>query len=151
MRTLTALIGLAALTVAAACATGGGGEPVYTTLPGRATLDLPYSDAVRAGGLLFLAGTVGTRPGTRELIGGGIEAETRQALDNISANLRHNGSSTARVVKCTVYLIDMDDFAAMNAVYATYFGDKKPARTTVAVAALPLGARIEIDCIAAVP
>jgi reactive intermediate/imine deaminase len=150
MKKLIALLALAAMAVAAGCATTGAGEPVYTTLPGRATLDLPYSDAVRVGDLLFLAGTVGTRPGSRELIGGGIAAETRQALENISANLQHNGSSTARVAKCTVYLIDMGDFAAMNAVYSPFFGEKKPARTTVAVAALPLGARVEIDCIATI-
>jgi 2-iminobutanoate/2-iminopropanoate deaminase len=123
---------------------------VYYSLPERASLNLPYSDAVRTGNLLFLAGTVGTLPGTRNLPEGGIQAETRQALENVKANLERHGSSLDRAVKCTVYLADIRDFDAMNAVYRDYFPANRPARTTVGVAALPLGARIEIDCIATV-
>lgn len=122
----------------------------YTTLPDRATLNLPYSDAVRVGNLLFLSGTVGTAPGTRSLVAGGVQAETRQALENIRRNLEANGSSLDRAVKCTVFLADIADFEAMNSVYREYFPRNKPARTTVGVAGLPLGARVEIDCIATV-
>ena len=134
----------------AGCATGPAPEPAYHTLPGRATLDLPYSDAVRAGNLLFLAGTVGTAPGTRQLVPGGVAAETRQVLENIKTNLERHGSSMDQAVKCTVFLADIGDFEAMNAVYRQYFPRNKPARTTVGVAGLPLGARVEIECIASV-
>ena len=128
----------------------GSGGTAYMTLPDRATLELPYSDAVRVGNLLFLAGTVGTAPGTRTLVEGGVQAETRQALENIKRNLEHNGASLNDVVKCTVFLADIRDFDAMNGVYRQFFANNKPARTTVGVAGLPLGARVEIDCIAAV-
>jgi 2-iminobutanoate/2-iminopropanoate deaminase len=132
----------------AGCATAP--QPVYHTLPGRATLDLPYSDAVRHGNLLFLAGAVGTAPGTRQLVPGGVVAETRQVLENIKTNLELHGSSMDRAVKCTVFLADIGDFEAMNSVYRQYFPRNKPARTTVGVAGLPLGARVEIECIASV-
>ena len=133
------------LLILASCAT----SPTYHTLPARAALNLPYSDAVRAGGLLFLAGTIGSAPGSRQLVPGGIEPETRQALENVRANLEAHGSSLDRVVKCTVFLADINDFETMNKVYREFFPNNKPARTTVGVAALPIGARIEIDCIAA--
>jgi 2-iminobutanoate/2-iminopropanoate deaminase len=132
----------------AGCATAP--QPVYHTLPGRATLDLPYSDAVRVGNLLFLAGAVGTAPGTRQLVPGGVVAETRQVLENIRTNLETHGSSMDRAVKCTVFLADIKDFEAMNGVYREFFPRNRPARTTVGVAGLPLGARVEIECIASV-
>ena len=131
--------------LAVSCASA---PPAYHTLPERASLNLPYSDAVRAGGLLFLSGTIGAAPGTRQVVPGGVEAETRQALENIKANLAAHGSSLDRVVKCTVFLADIGDFETMNKVYREYFPRNKPARTTVGVAALPAGARVEIDCIA---
>lgn len=131
---------------AAGCATAP--EPSYHLLPGRATLDLPYSDAVRVGNLLFLAGTVGAAPGTRQVVPGGIEAETRQALENVKTNLETHGSSLDRAVKCTVFLADIRDFEAMNGVYRQFFPRNRPARTTIGVAALPLGARVEIECMA---
>lgn len=137
---------IAFLLVTIGCATAP--EPTYHLMPGRATLDLPYSDAVRAGDLLFLAGTVGVAPGTRQVVPGGIEAETRQALENVKANLEAHGSSLDRAVKCTVFLAEIGDFEAMNGVYRQYFTRNRPARTTVGVAALPLGARVEIECIA---
>ena len=130
---------------AASCATA----PVYQTLPERQSLNLPYSDAVRVGNLLFLSGTIGQAPGTRTLVPGGVSAETRQALENIKANVTAHGSSMDRVVKCSVFLADIGDFEAMNAVYREYFPANKPARTTVGVAGLPIGARVEIECIAA--
>lgn len=134
-----------ALLLGAGCATA----PLHQTLPERQSLDLPYSDAVRAGDLLFLSGTIGQAPGTRTLVPGGVAAETRQALENIKANLTAHGSSMDRVVKCSVFLADIADFEAMNAVYRQYFPTNKPARTTVGVAGLPIGARVEIECIAA--
>jgi reactive intermediate/imine deaminase len=126
-------------------------RPAYLTVPERAALDLPYSDAVRVGDLLFLSGTVGTAPGTRRLVAGGVGAETRAALENVKANLTAHGATLDSVVKCSVFLADIADFEAMNGVYREYFPRNKPARTTVGVAGLPLGARVEIECIAAVP
>lgn len=129
---------------AASCATA----PLYQTLPARQSLNLPYSDAVRVGNLLFLSGTIGQAPGTRTLVPGGVTAETRQALENIKANVTAHGSSMDRVVKCSVFLADIAEFEAMNAVYREYFPANKPARTTVGVAGLPMGARVEIECVA---
>jgi len=110
----------------------------------------PYSQAVVQGGLVYCSGQVALDPATKELVPGGIEAETRQVLRNLSAVLVAAGSGPARVLKTTVYLKSMDDFARMNAVYATVFGAEAPARATVAVAGLPKGALVEIDCVAAV-
>lgn len=109
----------------------------------------PYSQAVRSGREVFCSGQVALDPKTGELTGGGdVAAQTRQALENLSAVLAAAGLSFADVVKTTIFLIDMNDFAAVNGVYAEYVGETKPARTTVAVAGLPKGARVEIDAIA---
>lgn len=140
---------LAALLFIAGCTTIAV-DPQYHTLPERTALGLPYSDAVRVGDLLFLSGTVGQKPGTRQVVEGGTAAETRQALENIKTNLEAHGSSLDRVAKCTVMLLDIKDFETMNQVYREYFPRNKPARTTFGVAALPLGARVEIECIASV-
>jgi 2-iminobutanoate/2-iminopropanoate deaminase len=109
----------------------------------------PYSQGTRAGGLLFTAGQVGFDPSTGELVDGGISEQTERVLQNIRAILQAGGLDLANVVKTTVFLVDMADFAAMNTVYAQAFGDHRPARSTVAVAALPRGARVEIEAIAA--
>ena len=109
---------------------------------------LPFSSAVRVNDLLFLSGQIGARPGTRELVPGGIAAETRQTLENIKAVLEYAGSSLDRVVKCTVFLADFGDYAAMNAVYATYFPKDPPARSALGSNGLALGAAVEIECIA---
>ena len=109
---------------------------------------LPFSSAVRVGDLLFLSGQIGNVPGTRQLADGGITGQTRQALENIKALLASAGSSLDRAVKCTVFLTDVKDYAAMNAVYATYFPKDPPARSTVAARGLAGGARVEIECIA---
>ena len=108
----------------------------------------PYSQAIRAGDLLFLSGQVGLDPKTGALVEGGLEAETTRALENLAAVLEAAGAGLHRVVKTTVFLIDLGDFQAMNAIYARAFGDTRPARSTVQVSALPRGARIEIDAIA---
>ncbi|HET7424717.1 MAG TPA: RidA family protein [Gemmatimonadales bacterium] len=110
----------------------------------------PYSQALRAGGFLFTAGQVGFDPASGTLVDGGIGEQTRQVLQNIRAILEAGGSGLAQVVKTTVFLVDMADFAAMNEVYAEAFGTHRPARSTVAVAALPRGARVEIEAVAAV-
>lgn len=111
---------------------------------------IPLSQAVKCGELVFVSGNIGLRPGTWEVVPGGIEVEARQTLDNIAAVLKTAGSSLEKVVKTTVYLTDIGDFAAMNAVYRRYFPSQPPARTTVQIAALALGAHIEIEAIALV-
>ena len=118
--------------------------------PGAPRAIGPYSQGIRAGGLLFTAGQVGFDPATGELVDGGIAGQTRRVLENIRAILEAGGSGLGRVVKTTVDLVDMADFAAMNEVYAGVFGEHRPARSTVAVAALPRGARVEIEAVAAV-
>lgn len=108
----------------------------------------PYSQAIVVNGLVYTSGQTPLVPGTKSLVEGDIQAQTRQVLDNVKAILEAAGISMAKVVKTTVYLQSMSDFAAMNEVYASYFGDKPPARTTVAVAGLPLGAHVEIEAVA---
>jgi len=108
----------------------------------------PYSQAIRTENLIFTAGQVGLNPATMELVEGGLEAQTRQVLTNLKSVLESADSGLNYVVKTTVFLQNMSDFAAMNAVYAEYFPENAPARSTVAVAALPKGALIEIECTA---
>jgi len=108
----------------------------------------PYSQAVRVGDLLFTAGQIPLRPdGT--LVDGDVRSQTRQVMENLSQVLQAGGSSLDRVVKCTCFLTDMDDFAAVNEVYGSYFGDEPPARSAVQVARLPKDVGIEIEAIAA--
>jgi 2-iminobutanoate/2-iminopropanoate deaminase len=109
----------------------------------------PYSQAVRAGNLLFLAGQIPIDPATGDLTGGDITVQARQALDNIAAVLKAGGLSMADVVRTTVFLADMNDAPAMNEIYGTYFPQPYPTRATVEVARLPRDVRIEIDAIAA--
>jgi 2-iminobutanoate/2-iminopropanoate deaminase len=108
----------------------------------------PYSQAIKVGGFIFTAGQGGMDPKTGEIVAGGIEAETRQVLTNIKNILEAAGSSMDLAVKTTVYLRDMQDFTAMNGVYATFFPTNPPARTTVQAAALPRGIAVEIDTVA---
>ena len=141
-----ALIAIALGAAVAGCSSARN-EPDFLVAPEGATR--PFSPAVRAGGLLFLAGKLGT-DSSGKLAPGGIQAETRQAMENIGAELRKAGSSFDRVVKCTVFLADMAEWAAMNEVYAPFFPEgKRPARTAVAVSGLAIDARVEIECIAA--
>ena len=124
-------------------------EPVPTpSAPGAAG---PYSSAVRAGDWLTLAGQVGIDPATGKLADGGVADQTRQAMANVAAVLGDCGASLADVAKTTVFLVDMGDFPVMNDVYAEAFAGHRPARSTVAVAALPLGARVEVEVWAYVP
>ena len=120
----------------------------HYTAPGRVST-APYSDAVRVGNLLFVSGKLGTAPGSNEVVPGGIAAETRQALENIRETLEANGTSLERVVKCTVILADIQEWAEMNEVYRTFFPRNAPARTSLG-GALVRGARVEIECIATV-
>jgi 2-iminobutanoate/2-iminopropanoate deaminase len=108
----------------------------------------PYSQAIVTEDMVYTAGQVGLDPGTMEIVEGGIEAETRQVLTNLRHVLECADSGLKLVVKTTVFLQNMDDFAAMNGVYAEFFPGNPPARSTVAVAALPKGALVEIECIA---
>jgi 2-iminobutanoate/2-iminopropanoate deaminase len=109
----------------------------------------PFSQGIRINGLLFLSGQVGLEPATGKLVPGGIRAETEQVLRNLAAVLEAAGKTFTDVVRAGVFLTDIGDFSAMNAVYEKQFVQPYPARTTIAVAALPLGARVEIDLVAA--
>ncbi len=108
----------------------------------------PYSQAVRAGAFLFCSGQIPLEPASGEMVSGEIEAQARQVLENLKAVVEAAGASLDDVVKVTVYLADLADFATVNEVYEEYFGEAKPARSTIQAAALPRGARIEADCIA---
>jgi 2-iminobutanoate/2-iminopropanoate deaminase len=110
----------------------------------------PYSQAIRAGGLLFVSGQIPIDPATGQLIDGDIAAQTRRVFANLDAILTAAGASLGQVVRTTVYLADMGDFAAMNEVYGTFFEAPAPARSTVQAARLPRDARVEIDVIASV-
>jgi 2-iminobutanoate/2-iminopropanoate deaminase len=132
------------LLVIAACATSTS-RVEFRPRPGAAG---PFSEAVRAGDILFLSGVLGT-DSTGRLASGGIGPETRQALENVKAVLARNGLAMDRVVKCTAMLADIADWPAMNTVYASYFPGPKPARSAFAAGALVLGARIELECTAA--
>ncbi len=108
----------------------------------------PYAQAVRANGLLFVSGQIPLDPATGQMIEGDIAQQTLRVLENLKGIVEASGSSLERVVKTTVYLADIADFAAMNEVYARYFSENPPARATVAVKDLPRGARVEIELIA---
>lgn len=110
----------------------------------------PYSQAIRTGDLIFTAGQLGIVPETQHLAGSDIESQTRQALDNIQTILETAGSCLENVVKCTVFLADIEDFSCMNRIYSEYFAQDPPARSAVQVAALGLGALVEIEAIARV-
>jgi 2-iminobutanoate/2-iminopropanoate deaminase len=110
----------------------------------------PYSQAVRAGNLVFASGQIPTDPATGQFVPGGIAEQTEQVLRNLSAVLEAAGTGLDRVVKTTVFLAEMSDFAAMNEVYARFFSNEPPARATVAAAGLPRDARVEVDAIAVV-
>jgi len=110
----------------------------------------PYSQAIKAGGFVFVSGQLALQPGQKELTGGEIGAQTEQVIANLRAILEEAGSSLDQLVKTTVFLQNLDDFAGMNEVYAKYVGSTPPARSTVEVAKLPSGALVEIEAIALV-
>ena len=125
-------------------------EPVYLTSETTARMNLPFSDAVRVGHLLFLSGQIGNLPGTTDLAPGGIQGEARQTMENIRTVLEANGSSMDRVIKATVMLADISEWPAFNEVYVTYFPGEKPARSAFAGSGLAFGARCEVEVIATV-
>ncbi len=142
-----ALLGLATLLAGCEIEVTQDTQVEYLATPGTEDLNLPFSAAVRVDDTLYLSGALGNLPGTMELAEGGIQGETRQTMENIKATLESFGSSMDDVVKCTVFLADIGEWAAMNEVYVGYF-DNKPARSAMGVSGLALGARVEIECIA---
>ncbi|HEU0202332.1 MAG TPA: RidA family protein [Burkholderiaceae bacterium] len=111
---------------------------------------LPFSEAVRHGGTLYLSGQLGIVPGTLKLAPGGIQAEARQTMENIKTCLEAHGCSMAGIVKCTVMLADMADWPAFNEIYVSFFSGRYPARSAFGASGLAMGARVEVECIAAV-
>lgn len=111
--------------------------------------NFPFSEAVRVGDLLFLSGQIGLDPGTRKLVAGGIKEESRQTMENIKASLKAHGYAMSDVVKCTVMLADMSEFATFNEVYRSFFTKPYPARSALGASGLAFGARVEVECIAA--
>jgi len=148
-------IGCLMLALTVAC--GGRARPETAASPSAEFLTpygaptRPFSPAVRVGNMLYLSGQIGTADAASgTLVAGGIEAETRQTLENIKDVLQRTGSSMDRVVKCTVMMADMREWDRMNVVYATYFPKNKPARSALGASGLALGARVEIECWATV-
>jgi 2-iminobutanoate/2-iminopropanoate deaminase len=140
---------LLAMLAALPAMTNAGG-PKVEHFSANPDMQLPFSDAVRVGHMLYLSGKIGNVPGTRNLAAGGIAGETRQTLENIKASLEKHGSSLGEVVKCTVFLADIAEWAAMNEVYVEYFPVDPPARSALGSSGLALGARVEIECLATV-
>lgn len=144
------MIVLSCSAIAPTLAAGAAGVEFHES-ESEAMRNLPFSESVRAGDLLFLSGQVGTDPETDELVEGGIRAEARQTLENIRAALARRDLGMADVVKCTVMLADISEWAAFNEVYRTFFDAPYPARSAFAASGLALGARVEVECIAAAP
>jgi reactive intermediate/imine deaminase len=116
-----------------------------TIFPGT----VPFSEAVRVGNTLYLSGMIGVLPGTMTLVEGGLEAETRQTMDNIKATVEAHGYTMRDLVKCTAMLEDISRWGDFNAIYRTYFSDRFPARSALGTNGLALGAQVEVECIAA--
>lgn len=112
--------------------------------------NLPFSEAVRVGDIVYLSGQIGVIPGTIKIIAGGMHAEAKQTLENIQTILHTQGLSMSNIVKCTVMLADMSEWAAFNEVYASFFEQPYPARSAFGTSGLALGARVEVECIAVV-
>ncbi|MDQ6974862.1 MAG: RidA family protein [Mariprofundaceae bacterium] len=111
----------------------------------------PYSQAIAHDGILYASGQIGLLPETSQMIEGGVEAQAKQVTQNLSAVLEASGGSVNDIIKVTIFLLDMNDFPRVNAIYAAWLGEHRPARATVAVLALPLGAQVEMDLIARLP
>lgn len=149
MRRALPLALLAVVPLALACRSRGRLEVERFPSPPLSGRDLPFAEAVRVGDLLFLSGQIGNRPGTMELVPGGIGPETRQTMANIAAALERHGAGLEDVVKCTVMLADMAEWGAMNEEYVRAFpAGQLPARSALGASGLALGARVEIECVA---
>ena len=125
--------------------------PQYFPVPASGSAPLPFSEAVKLGDTLYVSGQIGNLPGTFALVPGGIGPEARRALENMQAILERHGSSLEHVVKCSVFLADIKDWPAFNAVYREFFTTQLPARSALAASGLAIGARVEVECIAYVP
>lgn len=139
---------LALLAASFACLSAHAGNVEFLTVEGAAK-GLPFSPAVRAGGQLFVSGQIGTLPGTTKLVAGGMAEEAKQTIENVKGILVANGYSLRDVVKCTVMLADMNEWAAFNEVYTAAFTPPYPARSAMGANGLARGAKVELDCIAA--
>jgi reactive intermediate/imine deaminase len=126
-------------------------EITYYQSNEMASLGLPFSDAVRVDNILYLSGVVGMIPGKMELVEGGLEAESRQIMENIQKVLQANGSSLKNAIKFTIFIDDINRWSDFNKVYVEYFPNKKPARSALGVEGLALGAAVEVECIAVIP
>ncbi|WP_288342066.1 Rid family detoxifying hydrolase [uncultured Roseivirga sp.] len=126
-------------------------EITYYQSDEMASLGLPFSDAVRVDNMLYLSGVVGMIPGKMELVEGGLEAESRQIMENIQKVLQANGSSLENAIKFTIFIDDINRWSDFNKVYVEYFPNKKPARSALGVEGLALGAAVEVECIAVIP
>ena len=142
-----------------ACGYFAGFSPVFAEPPGALQFlnsgkipspSLPFSEVVRVGNMLYLSGQIGIAPGTRKLVPGGLKEEARQTMENIKRSLEAQGSTMHDLVKCTVMLADISEWASFNEVYTTFFSNQYPARSAFEVNGLVLGARVEVECIAAV-
>ena len=143
------IVGLSLTLSVPACAPAIGRDVVNP--PGISPLVPAYSVAIRHGDMVFVSGMTGIRPGTQDIIDGGVAVQTRQTLENIRATLQAAGATMADVGECTVYLVDMGDYSAMNGVYVEFFPVDPPARATLAVSSLPRqAARVEIKCSAVI-
>ena len=140
---------LLALSVATLTACARPGETLQVEFMPSPRPNAVFSPAVRVGSTLYLSGQIGTDSANRR-VAGGIQAEGRQALNNVKATLERYGSSLDRVVKCTVFLADIRDYDAFNEIYVSYFRVRKPARSAMAASGLALGARVEIECMAVI-
>jgi reactive intermediate/imine deaminase len=140
---------IAFLALSAACLVVRAENVEFMNPPGSASLGLPFSPAVKAGGQVYVSGQIGTLPGTTSLVPGGMVEEAKQTIENIKSILVANGYSLRDVVKCTVMLADMNEWAAFNEVYMKAFTPPYPARSAVGANGLARGAKVELDCIAA--
>jgi reactive intermediate/imine deaminase len=149
-KTLFLIVACAALAGAGSASAGDPGKIEFLNSGKVIPTNLPFSEAVRVGNTLYLYGQVGLVPGTLKLVPGGIKDEARQAMENIKTSLEVNGYAMTDIVKCTVMLADISEWAAFNEVYRTFFSGRYPARSALGANGLALGARVEVECIAAV-
>ena len=142
-------LALALITVAFTSLSAAGSSIEVLGADETKRLNLPFSEAVAIGDLLFLSGQIGSKPGELTLVEGGIQAETRQTMKNIIAILEKHGSSVDKLIKCTIFLGNMDEWDDMNIAYVEALGDHRPARSALGVNGIALGGSVEIECIAA--